>query len=39
MTKEAAIKQFFSGFGITAYPSTAEYLTENMPGHRKKRKE
>lgn len=23
MTKEAALKQFFSGFGITAYPSTA----------------
>ena len=23
MTKEAALKQFFSGFGIAAYPSTA----------------
>lgn len=23
MTKEAALKQFFSGFGISAYPSTA----------------
>lgn len=23
MTKEAALKQFFSGFGIKAYPSTA----------------
>lgn len=23
MTKEAALKQFFSGFGLTAYPSTA----------------
>lgn len=23
MTKEASLKQFFSGFGITAYPSTA----------------
>lgn len=23
MTKEAALKQFFSGFGIPAYPSTA----------------
>ena len=23
MTKEAALKQFFSGFGITAYPPTA----------------
>ena len=23
MTKEAVLKQFFSGFGIAAYPSTA----------------